>query len=301
MSEYQIFRSPEHEAAFHQAGLPHKRGAPTASVCGARLRTGALCPNPPIREGKGRCLSHAGPKAANAFRERQRRGFESGRISAAEWNRAEARRAANRLGDQWKKKPWKPGSTIDLGAHESAFLDALGGVEVSALPAAVADWLRWRYRRTQIDRQDSSAWYKALTQDMQGRVDRAGPRPAEGAGRKAKPGTAPRTWVVDADADRAGGSRRYLPNAPRAPKVVRGKGYACPGRPRTQPASEDEYDGLMRVYRENAAVLEPIMDGVRDEAKQLAVLRTLRDYLACPADVEACKRWLELIGAVQVR
>ncbi|WP_255456309.1 hypothetical protein [Parasedimentitalea denitrificans] len=43
------------------------------------------------------------------------------------------------------------------------------------------------------------------------------------------------------------------------------------------------------------------MSAARGEAKQLAVLRTLRDYLARPADVEACKRWLELVEAVQVR
>jgi hypothetical protein len=53
------------------------------------------------------------------------------------------------------------------------------------------------------------------------------------------------------------------------------------------------------VYRENAAVLEPIMAGVAEEKKQLAVLRTLRDYLARPTDAEACKRWLTLVAAAR--
>ena len=88
------FSSPAHAERFFEAATLYRRGSPQAPVCGARLRSGAACQNPPIREGKGRCLSHAGPHAARAFRERQKRRFEAGSISAAEWNRAEARRAA---------------------------------------------------------------------------------------------------------------------------------------------------------------------------------------------------------------
>ncbi len=268
-------------------------------TCGARLRAGEACPNPPVKESKqGRCLSHCGPHAARAYRERQKRRFEAGSVSAEEWNRAEARRAANRLGDQWKKKPWLPGSTIDLGAHESAFRDALGAVGVDTLPPAVADWLRWCYRRMQIDRQNEEAWHKALTQDLPRRVADAGPRPTDVRGCDSKPDVAPRMWAVGAEQE-AGASRRVLPDRPKAPKVQRGKGYGRPGRPRTQPTGENEQAELSRVYRENAAVLEPIMAAVQDEAKQLAVLRTLQDYLTRPADAEACKRWLALVTGVQ--
>lgn len=298
------FQSPQHKAAFHHGGQLHERGGPAARNCGARLRTGAPCPNPPIKESKGRCLSHAGPKAANAHHESLRRGFVSGRISAEVWNQTEARRAANRLGDQWKNNPWKPGSTIDLGGHKSAFLDALGGVQVDDLPPAVLDWLGWRYRRTQIDRQDGAAWHKALTQDLPRRVTTAGPRPVDAPERVTRPGTTPLAWVVSADSTgigRGAGYKRSLPDKPRAPRIQRGKGYARPGRPRTQPADADEFEGLMRVYRENVTALKSIMEAVQGEAKQLAVLRTLRDYLVRPEDVEACKRWLALVEQVQVR
>ncbi|WP_058279027.1 MULTISPECIES: hypothetical protein [Ruegeria] len=219
-------------------------------------------------------------------------------MSAEEWNRAEARRAANRLGDQWKKNPWLSGSTIDLGEHECAFRDALGGLDVETLPPAVADWLRWRYRRRQIDRKNCVAWQKALTQDLPRRVADAGPRPVNGCGRNAKPNMRPRTWRVDT-LERGSASKRTLPDNPKAPRVQRGKGCGRRGRPRTQPASENEQAELSRVYRENAAVLEPIMAGVAEEKKQLAVLRTLRDYLARPTDAEACKRWLTLVAAAR--
>jgi hypothetical protein len=294
------FVSPDHLVRFRHNGVHHERGSLGTAICGARLRTGAPCPNPPIREGKGRCLSHAGPKAARAFRERQKRAVEAGSISAEEWNRAEARRAANRQGDQWKKNPWLHGSTIDLGGHEVAFRDAMGARDVDALPPAVADWLRWRYRRTQIDRQGGGAWLQALRMDLPRRVADAGPRPVEAPGREPMPGCQPRTWVADADAA-GGASRRALPDRPCAPKVRRGKGYARPGRPRAQPADAEEFEGLMRVYREHAGVLEPIMAAAQGEARQLAVLRTLPDYLARPGDVGACQRWLALVGAARVR
>ncbi len=255
-------------------------------------------------------MSHAGPKAARAFRDRQKRAFEAGQISAETWNRAEARRAANRLGDQWKKNPWLPGNTIDLGRHERRFQDALGAVDVDALPPAVLDWLRWRYRRMQIDRQDAKSWLKALRQDLPQRVADARPRPETPETPQAPlqiPTIAPRTWTPDADSGRGegencrGGSRRALPDRPRAPKVQRGKGYGRRGRPQTQPADAVEFADLMRVYRENVGVLEPIMAALPGEEKQLAVLRALRNMLTRPDDVAARHRWLAFVGAVQVR
>ncbi len=123
----------EQEQKFREANALVRRGGPQAKMCGARMRTGAPCAQPPIRAGKGRCLRHAGPKAAIEHRAAQLRAFKTGKISAEEWNRAEARRAANRLGRQWKKDPWVPGSTIDLGAHEGPFQGALDGVDAECL------------------------------------------------------------------------------------------------------------------------------------------------------------------------
>ena len=86
-------------------------------------------------------------------------------------------------------------------------------------------------------------------------MEHAGPRPTGTAYSEHKFASAPRTWAVSKTAATSS-SRRALPDAPRAPKIVRGKGYTRPGRPRTQPADENEFDDLMRVYRENTAVLE---------------------------------------------
>ncbi len=103
------------------------------------------------RKDKGRCLNHAGPKAANEHHERLWREFQSGKLSPANWHRHEAKRAANRLHDKWKKDPWLPGWTIDLGQAEGEMTDSLRdfGVDGDRLAPAVVDWLRWRYRRTQ--------------------------------------------------------------------------------------------------------------------------------------------------------
>lgn len=293
-------RSEEHETKFRDGARKHRRGGELALVCGARLRSGGPCQNPPIKEGNGRCLSHAGPHAARAFRERQKRRFEAGSISAAEWNRAEARRAANRLGYLWKKNPWLPGSTIDLAEYEPAFRAALGGMDVDSLPPAVADWMRWRYRRTQIDTSNDAAWMKARTRDLPTRMEKAARTPPEARGRFLNGATKPKVWTATSEQGE-GYSYRCLPDKPKAPRVKRGKGYVRAGRPRTRPADADEFENLMRVYRENARVLAPIMARTPEETKQILMLRTLRDYLWRPGDLKASKRWMAIVEAAQVR
>ena len=163
--------------AFQDSAKMFQRGGPLAPTCNARTRNGGACANPPIKEGKGRCLSHCGPKAANAFRERQKRRFEAGQVTAEEWNRAEARRAANRLGDAWKKDPWISGRTIDLGENEEAFVEALGGIDMAALAPAVADWLRWKYQRLQIDTRNDPKWMDVRLNKLPARIESTGQRP----------------------------------------------------------------------------------------------------------------------------
>jgi len=173
------FQSDRLVSRFRERARITARGQAFAPICGARTRQGAACQNAPIREGKDRCLRHAGPKAANAHHERLWREFQSGKLSPTEWHRREAKRAANRLHDRWKKDPWVPGQTIDFGQAEGDMTDALRdlGVDVASLAPAVADWLRWRYRRTQIDRTDAGAWERAVRHDLPQRVTKAGPRP----------------------------------------------------------------------------------------------------------------------------
>ncbi|THD82412.1 hypothetical protein E7811_15320 [Aliigemmobacter aestuarii] len=96
----------------------------------------------------------------------------TGKISAAELARAEARRARNALTWAWRKNPSLPGSTIDLGEWEGAFLASASGagVDVGTLMPAVRDWLQWRFKRTQIDRTDAAAWTRALRTELPRRI-----------------------------------------------------------------------------------------------------------------------------------
>ena len=311
--------SEEHEAAFAAARALFGRGGPNAPICGARNRKGSICRQVPIKEGQGRCLSHAGPAAARAFRERQRRAFMAGKISADDWRAAEAKRAANSLRWAWKRNPWVDGATIDLGASEGALRAALGGKGLcpEGLPPAVLDWLRWRFQRVQIDRVNDGAWLRVLHDELPRRIERAGPRPdasaeapAPGSGgrlrKDGKPdgrsrGALPleadaKAWQMGAAAVSAG---RRKSDKPKAPKVIRGKGYARPGRPRTQPASDAEAAALGAIYRENYAAVAPIVAACRTEADKLAALRVLRDYLAEPNAPGRAQRWMELVGAAR--
>jgi hypothetical protein len=90
--------------------------------------------------------------------------------------RAEARRARNKLLDTWTRNPSVPGATIDLGADEGGFQDALAalGVQPGTDLPAVVDWLRWRYRRCMIDRADAGAWTRAVQDGLRDRVAAAG-------------------------------------------------------------------------------------------------------------------------------
>lgn len=276
-----------------------QRGGPLAPTCGARTRNGGACPNPPIKEGKGRCLSHCGPKAANAFRERQKRRFETGQVSAEEWNRAEARRAANRLGDAWKTDPWIPGRTIDLGEREAQFVEALGGIDVAELAPAVVDWLRWKYQRLQIDTLNGAAWMDVRLKKLPARVERAGERPGSAVPRAIEVG-APRGVWQPSGSRCAARSRRGLPDHPRASKPAHRPATVRIGRPPVRPTSADKQQELLKLYCDQVSMLRPIMEMTNDEAKKWAILRALRAYLNAPQDIGVHQRWLALVQATLV-
>lgn len=166
------FKSDVHRENFLAAAKLHQRGGVLSPLCGARTRTGAVCTQVPINGGKGRCQRHCGPDAALAHRETQLRQMQTGKTSPEAFARAEARRARNRLTNGWKKNPSLPGRTIDLGAAEGVFLDAVRslGADVDALLPAVRDWLAWRYQRTQLDRTADGAWTRAVRVDLPKRI-----------------------------------------------------------------------------------------------------------------------------------
>src|SRR5690606_12457668 len=102
-----------------------------------------------------------------------------GRMSWEDFARAEAKRAANRLRARWKKDPWAPGRTIDLGSYEERFQIELGRPDERGhvIAPAVLDWLRWKFRRLQVDRQRDNEWAAVLRFDYPDRGRAAGQAP----------------------------------------------------------------------------------------------------------------------------
>ncbi|MFC3086352.1 hypothetical protein [Tabrizicola soli] len=94
--------------------------------------------------------------------------METESVSPDEWARAEAKRARNALTWAWRKDPRLPGRTIDLGPDEAAFATSAAdmGVDVDGLYPAVADWLRWRWRRHQKDRPDAARWARGVQEEL---------------------------------------------------------------------------------------------------------------------------------------
>lgn len=168
------FYSEAHRSAFEEGNRLYRRGGPLASTCGARLPGGGTCEYAPLK-GEARCLRHGGPAAAKRYRDRQMQGLETGRVSPAEFARAEARRARNALQLSWKRDPRVPGATIDLGEHEWAFQEAAQRRDVDArnLYPAVADWLRWQWQRTQRDRDNPAGWMRVCREDLPKRQAKA--------------------------------------------------------------------------------------------------------------------------------
>lgn len=168
------FKSDAQRENFLEASRDHQRGGPLARNCGVILRDGTPCRRLPPKS-EARCRVHGGPHAARRFRTRQIEGLRTGRVSPEEFARAEARRARNALLDRWKVDPTQAGATIDFGANEWRFVEAAQrrDVDVLTLLPAIADWLRWRWQRLQIDRQDDRAWMRTCREDLPRRASKA--------------------------------------------------------------------------------------------------------------------------------
>lgn len=324
------FKSESQRNNFFEAATLHRRGGLLSPSCGARSKTGQTCTQVPVM-GSVRCLRHAGPDAARAHRQNQLAGLQTGRVSPAEFARAEARRARNRLTDGWKRNPSLPEQTIDLGPNEDRFRAALGALGVDpgrALPA-VLDWLRWRFQRLQVDRPNETAWLKVVQTDLRlrtaeaerqmiwvraGNLDRrtkAG-RALKAAMRSGVGHTAPdgsdvwpqaasgalgapvRPWVARPARDSA---KRRLPDRYKV-KAVRAPKRPGPGRPRKAVDDEDEIRGLLNYARTCGPEVRAMMGRCPTEGAALDLLRTLREFHQNPNGPVARNRWMGLVMAL---
>lgn len=290
-----LLHSSEHQTNFAAARARHCRGGADEVLCGARLRSGGACRQKPLA-GHSRCIRHAGPHAARAFRERQRAAFRTGKISAVEFERAEARRAANRLRDRWKKNPWTPGQTIDLGEHEWAFRHESGiaSRSMASVPPGVLDWLRWKYRRLQLDRRRDSEWRRVVISELPNRVERAGPPTADNFV-EAENGDGPPTTVWRVDPTEKTYSKRRRADKQKMPKRTR-RLKALPVRP----SSESDTRELAEIVHRHSAALSPLFAKCASAADQLVLATAFRDLVAHPGDSQAHWRWAQTLRSLNL-
>lgn len=286
------FYSDEHAARFMSRAEATRRGGVDSQICGARTRTGGRCGQPPLAGGR-RCLRHAGPHHARQHRQRQLRAFAEGRLPAEAFARMETRRAANALRNAWRRDPWTPGQTIDLGEHEQRFLIETGIARLGAPVApAVLDWLRWRYRRLQVDRRRDEEWWRIVRDEYPRRVRDAGDPapnydpPVSGFGQ-------PR-WTASPPSAR---SKRLRDDAPHAPALFR--------QAIVKPSYLDEIEisetDLARVAYEQRDVLAPLLSLCTGTREQRMLIRELAIYLDRPTDLAAVRRWTALVTTLRAR
>jgi hypothetical protein len=170
------FIDDNHRIAFEAARERVRRGGPEALCCGARLRSGGLCGHPPV-SGSKRCRLHCGPVVSRQLRDIEIEQLARGELAHEDFAARDARRAANRTRDRWKRDPWQPGQTLDLGPHEECFVTAMifAGHRPERLAPAVLDACRWKWRRFMVDRRNEAAWQAWCSSDLHVRIEGAGP------------------------------------------------------------------------------------------------------------------------------
>jgi hypothetical protein len=235
-------------------------------------------------------MKHCGPHAARAFRDRQLEYMKRGKITPAEFAAHEARRTANRLRENWKKNPWLAGSTIDLGGHEWAFQEETGlAHRREPLPPAVLDWLRWKYRRHQIDGRQDEAWSRVLHQELPVRVRDAGP-PSEDDLAALEQQTA--TAVLWSVGEPEGFSKRQNLDPP---KMKKPKPTAkLPRVPKTS-AGEADPGRMAAVCAEHHVLLNKLFWNCRSEAEKQTVMLALYAYVTEPDNAAHMRRWFDTV------
>ena len=330
------FKSETQRENFTDKARLHGRGGPLSPTCGVRTRTGRVCTQVPIKEGKGRCLRHCGPDAARAHRETQLRQMKTGKTSPEAFARAEARRARNKLINGWKKNPSLPGKTIDLGTHEGTFRDAVAalGVDVDALYPAQSDWLRWRFQRTQVDRTADAAWLRAVRVDLpkqirdadaamvwvrlgsvdkrtkEGRVLKAALRTGGEAAAAAlglgpvKPAQDVQERAVQrhvrvwAAPPPSGPSKRSLPDRIKRADPVQRSIPKMPGRAARKVDDQGDVAALMQVYRAADPAVQRMFAALSGEDERRGFLLALKAVTEAPQDPVAQRRWRGVVSAL---
>jgi hypothetical protein len=238
-----------------------------ARRCGAPTRTGTPCRCVALRR-RDRCSLHLGCSQASARRVRLLEQAARGEATPEQAERAGVRAAANRQRVLWRRDPWAPGVTLDLGDAEGAMAAALraSGHEPRRLPPAVLDGLRWRWRRAFLDgRRRPEAWAAALA-GIPGRLRAAGPappgwRPVE---TPALPGL-----VYDAAAPAVASKRRD-------PDRLRVPGRAPPQPPLGAMSAEDAHRAAVALALHAEALAPALASVCTDEARQRIALAFVR-------------------------
>nr|WIE92591.1 hypothetical protein P9270_005150 [Mesorhizobium sp. WSM4875] len=286
------FYSDGHERKFRAANVDHRRGGVAEIVCGARTRTGGSCGQKPLA-GSRRCLRHAGPHAARAFRERQIRELAKGRITPAEFAAHEARRDVNRLRDNWKKNPWLLGITIDLGQHEWEFQQETGLAHRQEPTApAILDWLRWKYRRLQLDRKRDAEWLRVLRDEFPRRVQQAGPVPGAYLTACEQQESAPAPWTVENCVPFSKRRKLDCPKVPAAQKIATLRPVKI--------SAADEAE-LGRIATQHHQLVNSLFAACRNDEERQAVLVALHNVTTKPDDAKAQQGWLRTLLELRSR
>jgi hypothetical protein len=279
------FKSEAHRAAFEEARSRVQFGGANQECCGARTRRGGLCRAVPIA-GSKRCLLHCGPVAARAYRERQFEAMGRGEMPFEAWQRAERRRTANRIKDVWKRAPWAPGATIDLGQYEGRFQDDLAavGVRATELAPSVLDAARWRWRRTRLDRDRPEVWHGWVTIQLRKRINDAG-RPA-GSDDGSPVASAAVQALFQVSRRPTGYSKRTrldVPNVTAAPR------RATPARPPDIDEAHAEARALILV--EHAALIRTVLGPFATPTTRLEAAERLRRMQEAPDNAALLDEW----------
>jgi hypothetical protein len=276
---------------FRAGGLPFRFGGPGLPRCVATTREGLRCRGVTLT-GHDKCRMHARRPMADARRLRLLAAVAHGEASPAAAERAGIRAAVNRLRSEWRRDPWAPGATLDLGEHEAAFRAALveAGHSPRRLPPPVLDQLRWRWRRSFLDGQERPGLWGAALVSLPDKILAAGPPPLEWApsDEPPAPGTA---YTVSPPWP---GSRRCLPDPRR-----RVPGGVLAPSPDTTPATmapEDAARAALALALHRDRLAPALANVAAPEARLRVALAYARltageiDHLAWIGAVEAAER-----------